>query len=392
MANEHNIAGRDGWEALQGLHVLDFSALLPGPFATQILADLGADVIKVEPPRGDNARYMPMEMFRMANRNKRSISLDLKHPDSRPAIVALAQWADVVVEGFRPGVAERLGVSPTQLAKLNERLVYCSISGYGQSGPLEQMPGHDLNYMAAGGALSLKGRWLDEKPTRSGLPVSDVAGSSYAAIAILAALRKRDRDGKGSYIDIALADAALSFTALRRGLDIDNPERLHLYPTNDLFETADGRTIVLGLVEEVFWQNFRRLLGAEIPALNDPRYDDEVSRRRHGDELSLLMADVVRRRTGQQWLDLLLPHDVPVQLVLTPREAANSQQTVHRRLVRDIDGERHIPFPAVVDGEPAGASRSAAPGKGQHGRQILHELGLHEDLLRAALATGEAKA
>jgi crotonobetainyl-CoA:carnitine CoA-transferase CaiB-like acyl-CoA transferase len=392
MANEHDKTGRGGWGALQGLRVLDFSALLPGPFATQILADLGADVIKVEPPRGDNARHMPMEMFRMANRNKRSISLDLKHPDARPAIVALAQWAEVVVEGFRPGVAARLGVSPEQLAKLNERLVYCSISGYGQSGPLEQMPGHDLNYMAAGGALSLKGRWLDEKPTRSGLPVSDVAGSSYAAIAILAALHKRDRDGRGSYIDIALADAALSFTALRRGLDIDNPERLHLYPTNDLFETADGRTIVLGLVEEVFWQNFRRLLGAEIPALNDPRYDDEVSRRRHGDELSMLMADIVRRRTGQQWLDLLLPHDVPVQLVLTPREAADSEQTVHRRLVRDIHGERHIPFPAVVDGQPAGASRSAAPGKGQHGRQILHELGLSEDVLRAALATGDAKA
>ena len=392
MTYEREVGGRDGWGALQHLRVLDLSALLPGPFATQILADLGADVIKVEPPRGDNARHMPMEMFRMTNRNKRSISLDLKHPDSRAAVVALAQWADVVVEGFRPGVAARLGVSWAQLAQINERLVYCSISGYGQSGPSEQMPGHDLNYMAAGGALSLKGRWLDTRPARSGLPVSDVAGSSYAAISILAALLKRDRDGKGSYIDIALADAALSFTALRRGLDIDDPERLHLYPTNDLFETADGRTIVLGLVEEVFWQNFRRLVGVEVPALNDPRFDDETSRRRHGDELSLLMADVVRQRTSQQWLDLLLPHDVPVQLVLSPREAANSAQAVHRGLVRDIDGERHIPFPAVVDGRAAGASRSAAPGKGQHGREILQELGLEEDVLRAALATGNVKA
>jgi alpha-methylacyl-CoA racemase len=388
MAGETNTTGYLGWDALRGVRILDFSALLPGPFATEILADLGAEVVKVEPPRGDNARHMPMEMFRMANRNKRSISLDLKQPESRPAVVALALWADVVVEGFRPGVTTRLGVSWPQLREVNERLIYCSISGYGQSGPAEQMPGHDLNYMAAGGALSLKGRWLDDKPARSGLPVSDVAGSSFAVIAILSALFKRERENKGSYIDVALADAALSFTALRRGLDIDDPERLHLYPTNDLFETADGRTIVLGLVEDEFWQNFRHLLAEEAPELGDARYDDEISRRRHGDELSQTLAAVMRKRTGKAWLDLLSPYNIPVQLVLSPREAAQSEQTRHRRIVRDIDGESHIPFPILVDGLPAGAARSSAPGKGQHGREILTELGLSEEQIRAALATG----
>jgi crotonobetainyl-CoA:carnitine CoA-transferase CaiB-like acyl-CoA transferase len=388
MAGETNTTGYLGWDALRGVRILDFSALLPGPFATEILADLGAEVVKVEPPRGDNARHMPMEMFRMANRNKRSISLDLKQPESRPAVVALALWADVVVEGFRPGVTTRLGVSWPQLREVNERLIYCSISGYGQSGPAEQMPGHDLNYMAAGGALSLKGRWLDDKPARSGLPVSDVAGSSFAVIAILSALFKRERENKGSYIDVALADAALSFTALRRGLDIDDPERLHLYPTNDLFETADGRTIVLGLVEDEFWQNFRHLLAEEAPELGDARYDDEISRRRHGDELSQTLAAVMRKRTGKAWLDLLSPYNIPVQLVLGPREAAQSEQTRHRRIVRDIDGESHIPFPILVDGLPAGAARSSAPGKGQHGREILTELGLSEEQIRAALATG----
>jgi crotonobetainyl-CoA:carnitine CoA-transferase CaiB-like acyl-CoA transferase len=392
MTDETDTTGYPGWGALRGVRILDLSVLLPGPFATEILADLGADVVKVEPPKGDNARHMPMEMFRMANRNKRSICLDLKNPASRPAIVALALWADVVVEGFRPGVTERLGVSWAQLSEINERLVYCSISGYGQSGPSRLLPGHDLNYMAAGGALSLKGRWLDDKPARSGLPVSDVAGSSFAVITILSALLKRERDGKGSYIDVALADAALSFTALRRGLDIDDPERLHLYPTNDLFETADGRTIVLGLVEDEFWQNFRRLLAGEAPELGDARYDDETSRRRHGDELSRALAAVMRRRTGGEWLELLSPHNIPVQLVLTPREAAQSAQVRHRRIVRSIDGESHIPFPVLVDGEPAGAARTGAPGKGQHGRQILAELGLSEEQITAALATGEVGA
>lgn len=379
---------RRGWEALRGLRVMDLSVLLPGPFATQTLADLGADVVKIEPPGGDNARHMPMEMFRMANRNKRSIVLDLKHPASRPAVIALAQWADVVVEGFRPGVAERLGVAWEQLRSINDKLIYCSLSGYGQTGPSRLLPGHDLNYMAAGGALSLKGRWLDDKPTRCGLPVSDVAGSTFAVIAILSALYKRERDGKGCYIDVSLADATLSFTALRRGLDIDDPGRLHLYPVNDMFETADGRMLVLGLVEEHFWQNFRRLVADAAPELSDPRFDDEPGRRTHGDELNLALAALIRTRTAQAWLDLLLPHDIPVQLALTPREAASSSQTQARGIVRTMEGERHVPFPVLVDGKPAGAAMSPAPELGRHGREILAEIGLDEAQIDAALATG----
>lgn len=372
---ERSDEGSRGWNTLEGIRVLDFSALLPGPFATQMLADLGADVVKVEPPAGDFARHMPMEMFRMANRNKRSIALDLKNPAVRPVVEALARWADVVVEGFRPGVVERLGVSWKDLGAINPKLVYCSLSGYGQSGPWRALPGHDLNYLAAGGALSLKGRWLDDRPERCGLPVADVTGSSFAAVSILAALLKRRETGRGCYIDVSLTDAALAFTAIRRGLDVDDTGRLHLYPVNDMFETADGRKIALGMVEDRFWQAFRARVADFAPELLDPRYDDEPSRRRHGDELARALAAVIRTRTSDEWLRLLEEHDIPVMLVMTPREAARNPQVRARGVVRELGGESHVPFPVLVDGAPAGAARAPAPAVGEHGRAVLEELG-----------------
>ncbi|MGE0725726.1 MAG: CaiB/BaiF CoA transferase family protein [Alphaproteobacteria bacterium] len=380
----------EGWPALDDVRVFDLTGLLPGPFATQILADLGADVVKVESIAGDGARRLPMEMFRMANRNKRSIALDLKHPGAKPVVRRLAEWADVAIEGFRPGVADRLGVSYEALSAINPRIVYCSISGYGQSGPWRDVPGHDLNYLAAGGAMSLPGHWLERTPKRSGLPVADVTASCFAAIAILSALRKRERTGKGCRLDISLTDAALAFTALRRGLDVDEPGRLYLFPINDLFETRDGRAIALGMVEEHFWRNFRKAVAGEMPALDDPRFDDEASRREHGDELSRLMHELIRRRTAAEWLALLASHDVPVQLAMTPREAAESDQMRARGVVRSIDGERHIPFPVLVDGAPGGAARSAAPTVGAHTLEVLTGLGIAEAEVRAMIAAGAA--
>jgi crotonobetainyl-CoA:carnitine CoA-transferase CaiB-like acyl-CoA transferase len=174
-----------GWQPLRDVKVADFSLLLPGPFATLTLADLGADVVKIEPREGDFARRIPFAMFRMANRNKRSLALDLKHKSAPRIVAALARWADVALEGFRPGVAERLGIDHATLARHNPRLVYCALSGYGQTGPDRLVPGHDLNYLAASGALALAGHW-PEPPRRSGLPVADLAGGCYAAIAIAA--------------------------------------------------------------------------------------------------------------------------------------------------------------------------------------------------------------
>lgn len=360
---------------LSGVRILDLTALLPGPFATVLLADLGADVVKVEPPRGDFARAMPVEMFRVANRNKRSLVLDLKAADSRRVVERLARWADVAIEGFRPGVVDRLGVGPTQLRGINPALVYCSISGYGQTGPQRDVPGHDFNYMAASGALSFRGHWNDTQARRSGLPVADLAGGSYTAIAILSALIRRMRTGQGATLDLSLTEAAMSFMSVRRGLDNDDPGRWHLYPTNDLFDTADGRRLSLGIVEPHFWDAFAAAAGHLEPRLRDSRYATEEQRRATGDEVARLMADLMRTRTVAQWLDIFAGHDVPAQLVHTPREAADSAQAVARGLVQSLEGERHLPFPAVTDDGPAGRLRSLAPALGAHTDEILAELG-----------------
>src|SRR2546423_6015666 len=184
------------WLPLDGVRVVDFAMFVPGPFASSILADLGADVIKVEPPRGDPGRsYVPVQ-FDTENRNKRSIALDRKNADAKAVVEKLVERADVVMEGFRPGVAKRLGIDYETLRSHNAQLVYCSISGYGQTGPWRERPGHDVNYVAAAGGLAFPGQWLRE-PARSSLPIADMAGGGFAPPALLPAPRGGQRGELG---------------------------------------------------------------------------------------------------------------------------------------------------------------------------------------------------
>ena len=378
---------RRAWAPLADIRVLDFSLLLPGPFCTVALADLGADVVKVEPPAGDFAREIPFAMFRMANRNKRSVALDLKSPASRPVVERLARWADIAIEGFRPGVAARLGIDHPTLSALNPRIISCSVSGYGQTGPDRMKPGHDLNYLAASGALALAGHWT-ERPRRSGLPVADLAAGSYAAVAILAALEERHRTGRGVFIDIGLSDAAMSFTAIRHGFDLDRESRDHLWPTNDLFETADGRQVALGIVEDKFWHGFVAAARDLAPDLAGADYASEPGRRRHGDRLAARMRAVMRMRDENGWMEIFAEHDVPAHRVLTPAEAARSPQADARGFVVEHDGERHIPFPVRVDGEAAPALRWTAEEVGRSTEAVLAELAFRDEEIAALRRSG----
>jgi crotonobetainyl-CoA:carnitine CoA-transferase CaiB-like acyl-CoA transferase len=357
------------WLPLSGVRVADFSMFVPGPFCTAILADLGADVIKIESLDGDPGRgYVPVQ-FRTENRNKRSISIDLKKAGSKDIVARLAQQSDIAIEGFRPGVAKRLGIDFDTLRKSNPKLIHCSISGYGQTGPWRERPGHDVNYVAAAGALAFPGQWL-KAPSRSSLAIADMAGGSFAAIAILSSLHERNQTGKGACLDLSLFEAAFFWAAMRHSLDSKVDPRAHLFPVNDIFETGDGRRLTLGILEEHFWKNFV----AFVPELSDEAFSTDEKRRANGDRLSSLLEKAMKTKTAAQWLKLCDENDVPVDLCITPGEAAQLEQIVARKDVAAFGGEQFALFPVFANGARGGQLRRGVPGPGEHTREILVEL------------------
>lgn len=355
--------GRAG--PLADVRVLDLAGLIPGPFCTQVLGDLGAEVIKVEPPGGESGRRTAGEVFETVNRNKRSFALDLKRDPDRERLYRLVDGADVLVAAFRPGAAARLGVDHKTLRARRPELVYCTISGFGVTAAPDGRPGHDLACLAAGGGLAFSGHWA-EAPRRSGLPVADLAAGCYAAIAILAALRDRDRGGGGCHLDVAMADAAMSFAAVRagRGLDPRNDARAHLYPAGDLFRTADGELVALSVIDDGSWRRFVAAL-AEEPALQDRRFDDDAGRRAHGDELMAVLAAAFGRRDRVEWLALARREGISIEPVRTPAEAAATARARARGFVAESDGGRQVLFPALRDGVPMARLRHPAPALGE---------------------------
>jgi crotonobetainyl-CoA:carnitine CoA-transferase CaiB-like acyl-CoA transferase len=365
----------EAWLPLAGVKVVDFSMFVPGPFASAILADLGAEVIKVEPLKGDPGRaYVPVQ-FETENRNKRSIAIDLKNSSAKAIVEKLVAQAHVVLEGFRPGVARRLNIDFESLKKINPRLIYCSISGYGQTGPWRERPGHDVNYVAAAGGLAFPGQWL-KPPTRSSLPIADMGGGTFAAIAVLAALH----EGKGAYLDLSLFEAAFFWSAMRHGLESEVDPRAHIFPVNDVFETADAKRLTLGILEEHFWNNFVAL----VPELNQPEFSDDAARRRNGDALSLKLQEVFLQRTAKDWITLLEENDVPVDLCVTPGEAARHPQLEERKATE----RGYAKFPVWANGRRGGRIRAGTPRRGEHTREILVEIGFDDSQIAQFAKSG----
>ncbi|MBI1942127.1 MAG: CoA transferase [Betaproteobacteria bacterium] len=374
------------WSPLAGIRVADFSLFVPGPFCSAILADLGAEVIKVEAPAGDpGRRYVPVQ-FRTENRNKRSISLDLKGGKSKSVVERLARQSDIAIEGFRPGVAKRLGIDAETLQRCNPALICCSISGYGQTGPWRERPGHDVNYVAAAGALAFPGQWL-QPPVRSSLAIADMAGGAFAAIAILSSLYERNRTGKGTHVDLSLFEAAFFWAAMRHSLDPKVDARAHLFPVNDVFETADGMRLTLGILEEHFWENFVKF----VPELADEEFATDQKRRANGDRLSSLIEKAIRNKNAAEWLALCDEHDVPVDLCVTPAEAAELEQIRARQGVASAGKERFALFPAFADGARAGRLQRGVPKLGEHTREVLVELGFDDGEIAQMVSSGAVK-
>jgi crotonobetainyl-CoA:carnitine CoA-transferase CaiB-like acyl-CoA transferase len=313
-------------QPLQGLLVLDFSTLLPGPLATLMLAEAGAEVIKIERPGGEEMRQFPpmwegeSATFAMLNRGKQVVTLDLKQDADREKLRPLLERADVIVEQFRPGVMARLGLGFEDVRKINPRIVYCSISGYGQNGPRAGEAGHDINYIGNTGLLALQPGPADNPVVPPAL-IADIAGGTFpAVINILLALRARDQSGQGVHLDIAMTDAMFTFAwyALALGQAsgrFPGPGELRLTgasPRYQLYPTKDGRLVACGALEQKFWDAFTRAI-----ALSPDCVDDSQDPRR----TRTAVAEIIRSHTAEEWQPIFAKADCCVTIVAPLQEA-----------------------------------------------------------------------
>jgi crotonobetainyl-CoA:carnitine CoA-transferase CaiB-like acyl-CoA transferase len=385
--------------ALDGLKVLELSRVLAGPWAGMMLADLGADVIKLEPLQGDDTRgFGPPFLnddpnrglsayFACCNRNKRSLAIDLRHTAATPLRDALLRWADVVIENYRSGVAETLGVGYASALTLNPRLIYCSISGYGREGSQARRAGYDFAIQADSGAMSVTGP-VDGEPSRFGVAVADLATGQNAAFAILAALRQRDLSGRGQRIDLSLFDTQLTGLAnvassvLFTEEDAPRTGNTHAnivpYQT---FRASDGE-FVLAVASEKLWRAFCLALGRH-DWLADPRCTGNAERVRQRDWLCAQLATMFAQQPMAHWLETLLTAGVPVAPVNSIAQALQHPAAQERGLRIEIDGVPMLGSPIRLS-ESLPRYEHAPPALGQHGDEIAMMLGIDAAPLRAA--------
>lgn len=356
---------------LRGIRVLDLTRLLPGPFATQWLAAMGAEVIRVEPPRGgDWLRALPPVVegmgawFAAVNRGKRSVAVDLKHPQGREIFLRLVRSADVLVEGFRPGVMARLGLGPETLLRHHPRLIYAALTGYGVGSRWRERAGHDLNYLALAGFLGLNGPQAGP-PVPPAVPVADFGGAMALVIAVLAGLFHRERTGRGLALEASIFEVAVSWMqpfwqvhqaglpAAREGLPLNGA-----LPCYRVYPTKDGGAMALAALEPSFWQAFCEAVGRPewIPRAFDPALIPEV-------------AELFRSRTRREWEELREGLDVCLEPVLEPDEAIRSLAHLAPAFQGGIPA-----LPWTVDGERL-AALGPPPRLGEHTVEILTALG-----------------
>ncbi|MFO0599149.1 MAG: CaiB/BaiF CoA-transferase family protein [Myxococcaceae bacterium] len=369
---------------LEGLKVLDLSRLLPGPYATLVLADLGAQVDKVEDPNGgDYTRHMPpmkgdvSALFLGLNRNKRSVVVDLKSPEGVETLKKLAGHYDVLVETFRPGVMDRLGVGYEALAAVNPRLIYCSISGFGSTGPMKLRAGHDLTYIARSGVLGYGGE-AGGAPAMPGVQIGDLGGSLFSVIGILAAVQERQKTGKGRFVDVSLTDSSMAFLhmhlaarmlmgsesgPLQRGREALNGG----YACYGVYRTKDDRYLAVGALEPKFFQGVCAAL--ERPDLFDEAYD---TLRGGSERTQQKLKDIFATRTRAEWEALFSKHDLCVEPVLEGDELLNDPLLKARGHFVQQGDVAWLRTPLHLGERPI----TPPPALGEHTTDVLKECGL----------------
>ncbi len=381
---------------LEGIKILDLSRLAPGPYCTMLLGDMGADVLLIEEagtPSGRRAAQAaaaddPNAARRAAansslGRNKRSIRLNLKSDEAREVFYKLADEADVVLEGFRPGVVKRLGVDYETLSVRNPRIVYCSLSGFGQDGPYSQRVGHDINYISIGGALGMIGS--QGKGGKPAIPVNIIAdyagGGLMAAFAILCALQGRERTGRGQNVDIAMSDGVMSLIASMAGMHFASGSEIEpgesmlngLVPHYNVYECSDGRWFSVGALEPWFYANLCTVMGRE-DFIEHQSMEDPAKR----DEIAAHFTAQFKTKTADEWFAILNEVDVCAAPVLTLSEAFEDPHNIARKMVVEVDTPDGMVKQVGIApklSETPGQVRHAAPTSGQDTDDVLSELG-----------------
>jgi crotonobetainyl-CoA:carnitine CoA-transferase CaiB-like acyl-CoA transferase len=383
---------------LTGIKVLDLSRLLPGPLASLVLADLGADVDKVEDTSGgDYLRVMPphsgsgqdatSSIFLALNRNKRSAVIDLKKPKGKEALLRLVRSYDVLLEQFRPGVLDRLGLSHATLLAENPRLVVCALTGYGQTGPLAQRAGHDLNYLARAGVLGFQGP-EDGPPTVPGFQLADVSGGLYAVIGIMGALMDRARTGKGSIVDVAMIETAMPFAIAGFGLSFggQSPKPggealvggIAPYQT---YATKDGKAMSLAALEPKFWMAFSQGVGHDVDMSDLVPGPHQVA-------LKQKLRDIFASKTRDEWVQYASTRDCCLEPVLTAEEARADEHLAARKMFFEM-ASRWGPIQQMrTPLTPIDREHTPPPAQGEHTEAVLREAGISPEEIAAMRAEG----
>lgn len=394
-------------EILRKLTVLDLSQIMAGPLCSMILGDLGAEVIKIEPPEGDAARGMgdtflqgQSDYILSLNRNKRSIIINLKTPEGKKVFYKLAKNADIIIENFRPGIATKLGVDYETIFRLNPKIIYCSISGFGQSGPYKDRPAMDPIIQAIGGIMGITG---DSRtgPIKVGAPISDLIAPFLACIGILGALYFRENTGRGQKVEISMLDGIV-FSLIPRpayyfikgeNLPLLGNQHYQIAPCNT-FLTKDMKHIMIIIHTEKHWLNFCRNI-EKIELAYDERFRTNADRLKNIEQLNEILSEIFKKKTQKEWIENLAPKGVMIAPVNNLKEVFQDPQVKHDELVAEINHPlagkiKVIKTPIILSEAPLQIKRHP-PLLGEHTEEILSEIGYTQEEIKELIRKGAVK-
>jgi len=378
-------------KALEGIKVLDLSRALAGPYCTMMLADMGAEVIKVEMPgRGDDSRswgppFVEGESayFMSINRSKKSITLNMKSGKSTEIIHRLIKQSDVLVENFRPGAMERLGLGYDRVKEMNPQIIYCSISGFGQDGPYRMLPGFDQVLQGMGGLMSITGE-PGGAPIKVGVAIADISGGMFAAYGIVVALYNREKMGRGQMIDVSLLDSQVAWLTYRAGAyfasgEIPQPVGSG-HPVIVPYQAFKAKDVYINIAvgNDQLWEKFCKTVGLE-KVMDHPKFATNAKRVENREEIVKIIGDLVATRDGEEWLKILTDAGIPCGPIYTVDKIFADPQVLHRQMLKELDhpkaGKIKVTGIPVKLSDTPGEVKTAPPGLGQHTDEILTELG-----------------